>query len=62
MKYIVNENCVGCGLCCSVCPEVFSMGDDGFAKASDEEVPEEWLSDANEAMEGCPVSAIEENV
>ena len=56
MKATVNENCIGCGLCAGVCPEVFSMGDDGFAHGG--EVPEELLADAQEARDGCPVSAI----
>ena len=60
MKYIVNEGCIGCGLCEATCPEVFSMSDAGVAVAIDGEVPEEALDTAAEAKEGCPVGAIEE--
>ena len=59
MKYVVNDGCIGCGLCASTCPEVFSMGDDGFAVATLEEVPEEVLGSAEEAKDGCPVGVIE---
>ena len=60
MKYRVNEMCIGCGLCTTTCPEVFSMNDEGVAIAIDEEVAEELLDTATEAKENCPVSAIEE--
>ena len=56
MNATVNENCIGCGLCAGVCHEVFSMGDDGFAHGG--AVPEELLDQAQEARDGCPVSAI----
>ena len=60
MKYIVNDDCIGCGLCTGICPEVFSMKDNGMATAIKEEVPDAVLGSAEEAKDGCPVSAIEE--
>ena len=60
MKYVVNEGCIGCGLCTGTCPEVFSMTDDGVAQAIATGVPEDALDSAAEAKEGCPVGAIEE--
>ena len=60
MKYFVNENCIACGLCTSVCPEVFSMGDEGTAVAKEEDVSDADAESAAEAMDSCPVSAIEE--
>lgn len=60
MKYIVNEGCIGCGLCEATCPEVFSMSDAGVAVAIESEVLEEVLDTAAEAKEGCPVGAIDE--
>ena len=60
MKYRVNEECIGCGLCAGTCPEVFSVGDDGVAMVIETDVPEEALDSAAEAKEGCPVGAIEE--
>ncbi len=59
MKYSVNETCIGCGLCTGVCPSVFRMGDAGQAIAEDREVEEYELDDAQSAMDGCPVGAIE---
>ena len=60
MEYHVNDSCIGCGLCAGTCPEVFSMDDEGVAVAIESEVPEGALDSAAEAMDGCPVGAIEE--
>ena len=60
MKVKVNsDNCIGCGACTAVCPNVFDMSDEGFAKAKVEVVAEEDVEACNEAKDGCPVSAIE---
>lgn len=60
MKYVVNDGCIGCGLCEGACPEVFSMTDEGVAKAIEEAVPAGSEFAAAEAKDGCPVGAIEE--
>lgn len=59
MKFHVNDDCVGCGLCASICPEVFEMTDDGVAKAADAETEPTNEESAAEALDSCPVSAIE---
>lgn len=55
MAIKVSEDCIGCGACTGVAPEVFEMGDEGLAVviegASDVEA-------AKEAAEACPVEAI----
>ncbi len=59
MKVVVNKDaCIGCGACSAVCPNVFELGDDGFANVKVEEVSEEDKNAVVEASEGCPTSAI----
>lgn len=53
----VNENCIGCGLCVGLCPEVFTMSEVGLAIGSP--VAAEHLELAREAADSCPVDAIE---
>lgn len=57
--YRVNENCIGCGLCGAICPEVFELNADGLAENIIGDVPAQLEADADNAMASCPVGAIE---
>ena len=46
MKYFVNEECIGCGLCNGLCPKVFYMNQEGVAEAVDQEVDADDVSSA----------------
>lgn len=60
MKATVDqETCIGCGLCTSVCPEVFSMNEEDKAQAISEDIPSDEESTAEDARDGCPVDAID---
>ncbi len=56
MQVKVNEDCIGCGLCESVCPQVFQMEGARSVPVDDSE---EYRSLAEEAAQSCPVAAIE---
>ena len=58
MKAIVDKDtCIGCGLCCGICPEVFRMDDEDKAEAF-ALAEESNKSQVQEAVDGCPVEAI----
>lgn len=59
MKVKVNQNCIGCGMCIDICPEVFEYNDDGLSRAKSEEVSDSLKDSISEAQETCPVDAIE---
>lgn len=56
--FVEKDVCIGCTNCTGVCPEVFSMDDDGKAVAISEEIPGEQEESAIDARDQCPVSAI----
>jgi len=58
---IDRDGCISCGLCASICSEVFRMGDDGPAEVYVDEVPDGAQDCAKEAEESCPVSVISVN-
>ena len=57
MRFFVNDDCTGCGLCEATCPEVFELADD-MAQVKLDPVPEEHEESALEAEDACPVEAI----
>ncbi|WP_461812650.1 ferredoxin [Faecalimonas sp.] len=60
MKAKVNEGCISCGMCVSLCPEVFRFNDEGIAEAY-VDISEETLESAENARDNCPVSVIDLN-
>ena len=59
MKAIIDKDaCISCGLCPSICPEVFEMEDDGKAGVTVDKVPSGVEDSAEEAASSCPTNAI----
>lgn len=58
MKAIVDQDgCIGCGSCADTCPEVFRLGDNGFAEVYGK-VTDENAAEAELARDNCPASVI----
>jgi ferredoxin len=51
-----DDRCRGHGVCCTICPDVFTLTDDGYAVAS--EVADELVGAVREAVDSCPERAI----
>lgn len=60
MPKVNQDKCIGCGYCTSVCPDVFELGNNGKSQVKEDANAEKNKSCIKEAMEGCPVGAIEE--
>lgn len=58
MKARVNEGCIACGACVSLCPDVFRFGEDGYAEAY-AEISTENEEFAKSARDNCPVAVID---
>lgn len=60
MKAIVDQDeCISCGACIDMCPEVFQWTDDDKAIAYVNPVPEEVQDSCRDAADSCPTDAIE---
>ena len=57
--YVDKDTCIGCELCTQICPDVFSMDDDGKSVAINDDISENLQDDGVEARDSCPVSAID---
>ena len=58
MKARVTEDCISCGRCVEICPEVFELGEDkAFVKVGSRS-PRHIEDAAQEAADECPTSAI----
>ncbi len=60
MKPIVNESCIACGTCESICPAVFKVEEVGdkmisVVQKADYEAEKEGI---DESIAACPVQAI----
>ena len=58
MKFPLVElrECIKCGVCVEICPEVFRMNDPGFIDVI--ELPSYPEHDVNEAIKYCPADCI----
>lgn len=55
MNVIIEDSCIGCGACASICDAVFSVEDIAVVNAAEVEANADAV---NEAAAACPVSAI----
>ena len=56
--YVDPDTCIGCGICASICPEVYVMNDDSKSEAMEGDLPPELEAGAQEGANACPVDAI----
>ncbi|HHU63049.1 MAG TPA: ferredoxin [Clostridiales bacterium] len=56
--YVDQDLCISCGLCISICEDVFVWNDDEKAEAVKPEVEEEFQQSVKEAVDSCPTEAI----
>jgi ferredoxin len=59
MRVTVDEDrCRGHGVCCTICPDVFDLTDDGYSAVLTPVVPSEAITTVLHASRSCPERAI----
>ena len=53
-----RDACISCGLCESICPEVFELDDESISVVKVDPIPEEYEDCTKEAEDECPTDAI----
>lgn len=53
-----RDACISCGLCESICPDVFELDDENISVVKVDPIPAEAEACAKEAEEECPTNAI----
>lgn len=57
--YYVDDQCINCGVCMEIAPEIFKSNDDeGFAFVAKQPVTDEDMDLARDSLESCPVESI----
>lgn len=59
MRLSVTDACVGHGVCESLAPSLFEVGDDGVSHVLVDEVPAGHQEAARSAARSCPALAVE---
>lgn len=57
MKVNVNSDCIGCGVCENICPQVFQLNVSDLSEVVGN--ADEFHDQTLEAAAACPVNAIE---
>ena len=59
MRIVLDESkCSSLGMCESVAPDVFEVGDDGALQILDATPPEDRRAEMEEAVAACPTGAL----
>jgi len=59
MKVRVDPDvCMGCGVCETICAEVFQLSEEGYAVVLLDPVPEQYHDLVQQSIDECPEEAI----
>ena len=56
---IDQDKCLRCGMCTGTAMDVFEFDDEGNIKINEENITEEYKESIEDAINSCPVGAIE---